>query len=82
MLGDLENDPTLVGPDGFGELAGFHREHLVFKLLRERPALEVFQVAALGGRGTRGVGFRDFRKFLSALKLRVNRVGFRLSLGH
>ena len=61
---------------------GLQSENLIFQLLRQRSALEVFQVAALGGSRAAGILLGEIVELGAFLQLSVNRVGFRLGLGN
>src|SRR5271166_4766973 len=63
VLGYLENYPALIGSDGFGKLARLQTKNLIFELLRQRPALEVFEVAPLGSGWTAGIPSGEILKF-------------------
>src|SRR6185312_14713579 len=69
---------ALVGANGLRVLACLQSEHLVFQFLRERPPLEVFQVAARLRRRSIGVDLRQVSKVSSLLQLFINRVGLLL----
>ncbi len=79
MFGDLEDDKTLLGADDVGNVARLHGERLVLKFLGQRGALEVAEIAALGGGGSVGILFGDVVEGSSLANLgqQVVRLGLR-----
>src|SRR6516162_8072487 len=82
MLRDFQDYPPLIGADGFGELARFQGEHLVFELYRQRAPLKVLQVAPLVGRRTGGIFLGELLEAGALSKLTMDFIGFDLGLGN
>src|SRR5512135_788135 len=82
VLADLENHKALLGADGLGDIAGLHPEGDVFQFLGQGAALEIAQVAALGGGGPVRIVPGNVVEFGALLDLGVHLVGFGLGGGH
>src|SRR5260370_896782 len=81
MLVDFQDDETLLGADDVGHISGIHGEGLVLELRRQHAALEVAQVAALGGGGAIGRTLGHLIKLCSTLDVGQQIVGFLLGSG-